>query len=272
MPRLLRARKDFRHGLVVPRLAGKAVNHPHAPRRRQARRMFQRQSPRRTGRFIRAQAEVLFALRRKRAGKADARIRHGGDKSIQRTSALHVRRAQLAERRSEQPKRRPVADCRLIQMRLRISQPLLKSIQRVRPSAQQLALLEQRLPLGENLFPQAGKVVVFKMGHNILHGKIRLPVFLEREQQNQLIFVVIPRAVFALFRGDHAFLFIKAQRLRGQPQQPRNLADFIKRHGFRPSPRSRICSAAARSKSAIAAPTVSIITSTGLGPRPSEKH
>lgn len=101
--------------------------------------------------LIRAQAEVLFALRRKRAGKADARIRHGGDKSIQRTSVLHVRRAQFAERRSEQPKRRPVADCRLIQMRLRISQPLLKSIQRVRPSAQQLALLEQRLPLGENL-------------------------------------------------------------------------------------------------------------------------
>lgn len=116
-------------------------------------------TPHRPG-FIRAQAEVLFALRRKRAGKADARIRHGGDKSIQRTSALHVRRAQLAERRSEQPKRRPVADCRLIQMRLRISQPLLKSIQRVRPSAQQLALLEQHLPLGENRSrrPEGGRL------------------------------------------------------------------------------------------------------------------
>ena len=137
---------------------------------------------------------------------------------------------------SERPKRRPVADRRLIQMRLRISQPLLKSIQRVRPSAQQLALLEQCLPLGENLFPQAGKVVVFKMGHNILHGKIRLPVFLEREQQNQLIFVVIPRAVFALFRGDHAFLFIKAQAPAWSAPAAAQPRRFYKTSWFLPLP------------------------------------
>ena len=55
-------------------------------------------------------------------------------------------------------------------------------------------------------------------------------------------------------------------------EKPRNLADFIIRHGlFPPFPRP-MRRAAARSPSAIDAPTVSIITSTGLGPRPSEKH
>ena len=192
---------------------------------------------------------------------------------FQRIAAFEIHKIQLAERRTEHVKKRPLAERRLVQMALRIGQPRLKRAERLRAAAQQRALFQQHIPPRERLPPQAGKIVLLeKMRDDILHREIRLPVFFERQQQDELILVVIARAVFALFRGDDPLLLIKAKRLRGQPQQPRDLADFVIRHGlFSPFPRP-MRRAAARSPSAIDAPAVSIITSTGLGPRPSEKH
>ena len=71
--------RQLRHGLVVPRLAGKAMDEPNAARRGERPRVRKRQVPRRAGLVVRAEAEIPFASRRAFAGEADARIRHGGN-------------------------------------------------------------------------------------------------------------------------------------------------------------------------------------------------